>query len=153
MNYKRIRCNECKEVDSILIKVAEWHSSTPSQWMGDYEVAESEIQETVDRLKITHHDDLYLAVSENTEKQITGFIWGYKQRESADTVMILSLYVVEEYRKSGVASRLKSMLEEWCYEEKIKSIHTTVHYTNKKMITLNEKLGYEPGMLVMKKRL
>lgn len=67
--------------------------------------------------------------------------------------MILSLYVTDDYRRKGVATKLKLLLEQWCRFEGIKTIHTTVHYDNYKMIELNQKLGYTPGMVNMTKTL
>ncbi len=67
--------------------------------------------------------------------------------------MILSLYTEEDRRGQGVATNLKSLLEEWCKLEGIRTIETTVHYKNSSMITLNQKLGYVPGMLYMTKTL
>lgn len=41
----------------------------------------------------------------------------------------------------------------WCRHEDIKSIQTTVHYSNNSMLALNQKLGYIPGMVFMTKTL
>jgi len=92
-------------------------------------------------------------VTEDDKGKVQGFIWAYKQEKPQDSVMILSLYVTEDYRGQGVATELKVLLEEWCRFEGIKTIQTTTHYTNDNMIALNQKLGYVPGMVHMTKTL
>ncbi|MBS4040130.1 MAG: GNAT family N-acetyltransferase, partial [Flavobacteriales bacterium] len=70
-----------------------------------------------------------------------------------DSIMILSLYITEDFRGRGLATMLKKQLEEWCRQEGVKTIQTTTHYKNYNMISLNEKLGYTPGMVFMTKKL
>jgi RimJ/RimL family protein N-acetyltransferase len=155
MNYRRIELNDKndKELESILFQIGKWHNLTPKQWRPDYRVTSEDIEKTVERIRKTKNEDLFLAVAEDEQEQIQGFIWAYKQEKPKDSVMIISLYVTENYRRKGIATNLKLLLEDWCRFEGIKTIQTTVHYNNRKMIELNEKLGYTPGMVNMTKSL
>ena len=156
MNYKRINFDDGDinhKSKAILIQIAKWHNMTPKLWMSDYRASEADIEETILRILNTKNKDLFIAVAEDEQGNLQGFIWAYKQEEPKDTVMILSLYITENYRKYGVASNLKMLLEEWCRLEGIEAVQTTVHYTNTKMLALNQKLGYIPGMVNMTKKL
>ena len=53
------------------------------------------------------------------------------------------LWVHPEYRRNGIASKLKSMFEDECRARSIEWIFTFQHFENLPAITMNEKLGYE----------
>jgi len=156
MNYRKIELKDSsndKELDLILTQIAKWHNLTPKLWNPDYRVSDADIEKTVQRIKNTKNEDLFLAIAEDNKGQAQGFIWAYKQEKPKDSIMILSLYTTEEYRRCGVATNLKELLEKWCQIEGIKKIQTTVHYNNPNMMELNQKLGYIPGMVYMTKTL
>lgn len=156
MNYKKIEIsgnNDDYKLDLLLTKIARWHNLTPKLWRADYKVSEKDVEETVNRIKNSQKKDLFLAIAEDEQDNVQGFIWACRKEEAQDSVLILSLYTAEEYRDQGIATNLKKMLEEWSRLEGIKVIETTVHYTNKRMIDINQKLGYIPGMVHMKKKL
>jgi len=135
------------------MQIAKWHNLTPKLWVVDYRASTVDIEETVQRIKSTKSEDLFLAIAEDYQGHVQGFIWAYKQDKPQDSVIILSLYIAEGYRGKGIATNLKLLLEEWCRLEGIETIQTTVHYNNNSMITLNQKLGYNSGMLYMTKTL
>ncbi len=156
MDYRKIEIsgiNDNDKLDLLLIKIARWHNLTPELWLSDYKASDKDIDETVSRIKNTQNKDLFLAVAEDDQKNAQGFIWAYKSEKAQNKVMILSLYTAEGYRGQGIATSLKRLLEEWCRLEGIRTIETTVHYKNRSMITLNQELGYVPGMLYMTKTL
>lgn len=156
MNYRRIKINNSnidEELNVLLRQIAKWHNLTPKIWIPDYKVSIADIEETVQKILNTKNEDLFLTIAEDKGGNIQGFIWACKQDEPQDTVMIISLYVVENHRGYGIATKLKILLEEWCKYEGIKAIQTTVHYKNIDMLTLNKKLGYVTGMINMTKTL
>ncbi len=156
MDYRKIeidKTNDNDKLDLLLIKIARWHNLTPNLWISNYKASDKDIDETVNIIKSTRNEDLFLAVAEDDQNNVRGFIWAYKSERVQDSVMILSLYTEEDHRGQGVATNLKSLLEEWCKLEGIRTIETTVHYKNSSMIALNQKLGYVPGMLYMTKTL
>lgn len=156
MNYKKIEIygiNDDNKLDSLLMEIAKQHNLTPKLWTNNYKASDKDIDEAVKRIKNTGSNNLFLAIAEDDKNNMQGFIWAHKQEKVPDSVMILSLYTSENYREQGIATNLKSLLEEWCRLEGIKTIETTVHYNNSSMIALNQKLGYTPGMLHMTKTL
>lgn len=156
MNYRKIQTKGSstdKELDLLLVQIAKWHNLTPKLWKPNYRASNSDIEKTVQRIKHTKSEDLFLMIAEDEHYQIQGFIWAYRQEKPQDSVMILSLYVTEGYRGRGIATNLKALLEKWCRDEGIKTIQTTVHYNNHNMIELNQKLGYRSDMVNMTKNL
>jgi len=141
MNYTQIKLDDVSE--DVLYNISRWHNETPRLWIPDYEPTEDEIEETITRMK---DNECYIGIA--TEGSIKGFVWAEKEDNS---VMILSLFVDESVRQQNVGTTLKDGLEVWCKAEGIDKIKTTVHSKNKKMIALNEKLGYESKMLHMEK--
>lgn len=135
--------------DVHMSKIAYIHNQTPKAWIKGYQVKEEDVQNTLKRLQREEQENVYVAVAEEKGK-LLGFIWGEK---TADKFMILSLYTEPAFRKQKIATKLKEMLEEWALENEISVIQTTVHYTNQNMISLNEKMGYRPGMVWMEKRI
>jgi len=141
MDYIRV---DTKQVnDQVLYNIAKWHNETPRIWIPDYIPTEEEITETINRMK---NNESYICIAK--EEDILGFIWAEKQEQD---VMILSLYVDEAIRQKSVGTELKLQLEHWCKENGIRKIKTTVHSKNKKMLSLNKKLGYESKMVHMEK--
>ncbi|MGF7059496.1 N-acetyltransferase family protein [Brassicibacter mesophilus] len=154
MNCRKIELNNNgtdKKLELLLAKIAKWHNLTPKLWKPNYIISNTDIEKTVQRIQNTKNEDLFLTIAEDDQGQAQGFIWACRQEKSRDSVMILSLYTTEEYRRSGVATSLKMLLEEWCRHNGIKTIQTTVHYNNHNMMELNQKLGYTPGMVYMSK--
>lgn len=154
MKYRKIEINfQDENLNHLLVQIAKWHNDTPRLWIPDYEPTNEDIEQTVERIRGTKDEDLFLTVAEDENGQAQGFIWAYRMEEPSDCVMIVSLYVAEDYRRQGIATNLKKMLEEWCKSKGVKTIKTTTHYNNKSMIELNKKLGYVPGMVHMSKTL
>ena len=125
---------------------------TPKLWLSDFKVSEKDILETINRIKDIPKEELFIEYALDSNDVVIGFIWAYRMVDN-NKVMIMSIYVNEEHRNKGVAKTLKEKLEVWCADKGVDEIHTTVHYENTKMIKLNQKLGYEPGMISMVKRL
>lgn len=139
--------------DETLEKISKWHNLTPKYWIEGYEVDEEDVSKTIDRIQNIDTKDLYIGLAKDSTEDLQGFIWAYKLKDKADEVMILSLFVADKYRKQGVATVLKEKLEEWCQSEGVSKIHTTVNYSNSKMISLNSKMGYKAGMVAMVKEI
>ncbi|WP_051236954.1 GNAT family N-acetyltransferase [Paenibacillus pinihumi] len=63
-------------------------------------------------------------------------------QEDGRFVQIFQLWVAPEYRRSGIATKLKIKLEELAKTNEVNLIYTHTEETNKHVIELNEKLGY-----------
>lgn len=142
-----------QENESLLQQIAIWHNTTPKQWLVDYRITTDDISETIQSLVKVDGLALFLEVAKDSHENAIGFVWAYCDKEDEKRVIIKSLYVDPAYRKHGIASQLKEHLEIWCKRKGVSKIETTVHYTNKNMIALNEKLGYNAGMVTMTKKL
>lgn len=156
MNYRRIRPkpgNSNKGLEPILYQIAEYYNQLPGTLSADNEASAKDIEETVQKIRNTKNEDLFITIAEDHQGQIQGFIWAYKQEKPQNSVMILSLYISDSFRGKGLASHLNNLLEEWCRQEGITTIQTTAYYDNHGMIALNQKLGYIPNMVSMTKRL
>ncbi len=108
MNYRKIELDSSnidKKLELLLMQIARWHNLTPKLWIPDYKVTTAEIEETVLKIQNTRNEDLFLAIAEDEQGNIQGFIWACKQEKQKDSVMILSIYVTEDYRGQGVATK------------------------------------------------
>ncbi|GAU77526.1 GNAT family N-acetyltransferase [Fusibacter sp. 3D3] len=157
MDYSRLtNLNNIEHKDitgTYLEQIATWHNQTPKIWVPNFQASREDIEKDIQRIQQTNPKDLFLGIAVDTTHTLQGFIWAYKQEKPEDSVMILSLYTSKTHRKKGHATQLKLLLEAWCKDEGIKTIETTVHYTNSKMLELNKKLGYTAGMVSMRKTL
>ncbi|MNV93361.1 Acetyltransferase (GNAT) family protein [compost metagenome] len=63
-------------------------------------------------------------------------------QEDGRFVEIFQLWVAPEYRRSGIATKLKLKLEELAKSNDVNLIYTHTEERNKHVIELNEKLGY-----------
>ena len=63
----------------------------------------------------------------------------------------MSLWTEEKFRGQGIATQLKQEMENWAKKNHIKRIDTTINMKNTKMLSINEKMGYEIKYLRMEK--
>lgn len=63
------------------------------------------------------------------------------------------MWVDSEFRRSGVGKELKRRGEDWAKKSKLDHLYTWVHVDNKKMIAMNEKLGYQTQNIKMVKKI
>lgn len=150
MKYSKVNPSEN---DLILHQISKWHNMTPKLWIEDYKPTAEDLKETIKRIVETEKSGLYLGIAQDDQDELVGFIWAYRKSDDEKSVMIMSLHVEPEYRNQGIASQLKQNLESWCKEIGVQSVETTVHFDNKNMLELNLKLGYNAGMVCMKKKL
>lgn len=93
------------------------------------------------------NDAIYIEVIEG---KLVGFIWGHLEKE---VVIIEMLYVTYNYRKHGIASKLKRTIETWAIANHAHKVIGTVNISNTAMIEVNNKLGYTTKRLIMEKEL
>jgi GNAT superfamily N-acetyltransferase len=153
MKLFKMEAEQLYQSNPILKQIAYWHNLTPKLWRKNHQVSDEAILSSINKIISTPYDKLYLCTAYNDEDLLIGYLWAHSQHTSDEAIMILSLYVTENMRSNGVATELKAHFENWCTDVGIKEIQTTVHYKNKTMIRLNQKLGYEAGMVTMSKDL
>jgi RimJ/RimL family protein N-acetyltransferase len=62
---------------------------------------------------------------------------------------IVTLWVHPDNRSKGLAKALKEQGIAWARAEGIKTIYTSVHPNNKRMLAINEKSGFKVNALEM----
>jgi RimJ/RimL family protein N-acetyltransferase len=67
--------------------------------------------------------------------------------------MIITLWTKSKLRGTGIASSLKKRAEDWGREAKLDHFQTGVHANNKKMLSINEKSGFEIHQYNLRKKL
>ena len=83
---------------------------------------------------------------------LKGFIWAHYEPQ-LKIVQIEVLYVKPDFRRQGIASKLKRDIEQWANSMDAISIESTVNKENNDMVKLNENLGYQTSHLKMSKKL
>ena len=63
------------------------------------------------------------------------------------------LWVHPDYRRNGIAKKLKELGEIWAVKMGCKFMDTNVRIKNQKMISLNENFGYEVARFNYRKKL
>ena len=145
MDYQ-VEILDTKEDPVGLAFVVQKHAEAPQEWGMDYEPSE---------LDIAHFTEL--ATAENAvlqvirdAKKIIAFLW-FNFGETR--VELLSLWTDPDYRRKGMAKKLKIAAEKWGRDNGKKLMTTTVFASNTKMIALNELLGYDIVSYQMEKKL
>ncbi|MDH9162242.1 MULTISPECIES: GNAT family N-acetyltransferase [Staphylococcus] len=94
--------------------------------------------------------DIILADFE--KNQLKGFIWA-RYEKNLDKVVIEMLYVDEQYRQQGLASRFKDAIEDWAILLGVQQIESTVAYDNIQMKNINLQRDYHISKVIMTKNL
>ncbi len=88
-------------------------------------------------------------VRENTKiflceenEKIVGYVYGYLTEEKK--IIIDALFVMEEYRKKGIATQLLECIKSWAKEIDISIIEISVLLKNEKARSLYQKMGFMP---------
>ena len=126
--------------------VVQKHAEAPLEWGMDYEPTELDIAHFT---TLATADNALLQVIRQDEK-IIAFLWfNYGKTR----IELVSLWTDPDYRRKGLAKKLKMAAEKWGLGNGKKLMTTTVFAANKKMVALNELLGYEIVSYQMEKKL
>jgi len=94
----------------------------------------------------------YVIVVEEKE-EIIGFGSADVLKENKKFGATPMIYVEKEFRKKGVASKIKKELLKWLKSKKVKYVSTGMFIKNKPSINLNKKFGFKIVALRMQKDL
>ena len=136
-----------------LKQVAYIHQQGPLNWIEDYQVSEEAVEQTFQVLKESSRNPNTHVITAKDEAILIGFHWISLDSEDKSLARIESLWVADQYRRQGIARRLKQLGEVWMKEQGAKQVKTAVFYVNKKMIEFNLREGFIPGQLEMTKEL
>ena len=135
-------------------RVARVHVEAPLDWIEGYHVSEEAVEQTYKVLgESEDNPKTHVIVARDKDERLVGFHWISIVLDDEDSGRIESLWVDENYRRKGIATKLKVLGEIWMKENGAIQVLTTVFYVNKKMIDLNIKEGFTPGQVQMTKRL
>lgn len=92
------------------------------------------------------------------DNDIIGFIYGFLKHEKGEFAkenvgFIDAIYVKNEYRKQGIASKLIEEFYNWCRSKDIKYIEIGSFVKNEAAFSLYKKFGFEVTTYYMRKSL
>jgi|TARA_Y100000310_G_scaffold79837_1_gene76505 L-amino acid N-acyltransferase YncA len=67
--------------------------------------------------------------------------------------MLEKIYVDKNHSRKGIGLKLLKKLEQWLINRKVKFIEAGIYYKNKPSIKLNEKAGFKPISIKMRKKI
>lgn len=139
--------------DQDVTEVARIHCEAPAEWVAGHSYSADAVNRTVENLRSAERSS-YVMLARNQEDEIVGMHWVQLEvRPEASFGNVFSLWVHPQYRQKGVATHLKELAELWLRRNGASEIRTNVYVKNRKMMTLNKKLGYKVVLVGMSKHL
>jgi len=100
----------------------------------------------LEEMKSKNH--YWIVAEENGE--IVGF--GQAWIKTKEIGMLEKVYIDRRWARQGIGLKLLKELEKWLISKKVKFIEAGIYYKNKPSIKLNEKAGYKPISIKMRKK-
>lgn len=152
-----------------LLWAARNYCENPSYWEENWLVTQKAIDQAIVRITAAASDPSHLLlIAESSTLGIIGFHWirlesvqpgaqryvGFELDETESAfAQVVHLWIHPDYSNQGIAKSMKRGGEKWAAAKEVRRIQTSVNYRNKKMFDLNVRLGFEPGQVVMSKKL
>jgi GNAT superfamily N-acetyltransferase len=139
--------------DAELMFIAEQDSKIPQTYEGG-DWNEKSVLARLDLYRRLDPKDDFFDVAVDDSK-IIGFHIIKKIPSPPDKLagLIITLWVDPRFRGKGIATQLKQRGEEWARSHKFEHLQTGVHSNNSRMISLNQKSGFQTFQVTMKKKL
>jgi ribosomal-protein-serine acetyltransferase len=119
-----------------------WRDSSPSYIADSEEDRRKKTEKMIEILNNKSQKYHCLAVFDGKQMIASHFLDRY-EIEKRSACHVHGLWVQADYRKRGVAQKLKELGEAWARQQKCVFMDSNVRATNPEMIALNQKLGYE----------
>ena len=151
MEYKIVdNIEEAKKCDDLLTELVMSERKYDSNVKETYKV-----NNYFTRMYNSDNNALICAVIDNN---IVGFIYGFLKYEKGDFVkesvgFIDALYVKDEHRKQGIATKLIEEFYKWCDLKEIKYLEIGSFIQNEVAYEFYKKLGFEVATHYMRKGL
>ncbi len=100
----------------------------------------------LEEMKSKNH--YWIVAEENGE--IVGF--GQAWIKKKEIGMLEKIYIDRRWARQGIGLKLLKELERWLISKRVKFIEAGIYYKNKPSIKLNEKAGYKPISIKMRKK-
>lgn len=140
-------------IESDIVTVARVHCAAPIEWSEDHSYTEEDLKRTVEQLKNAETNQ-YVLLARNPFEEIIGLHWvQLEQKPETKRGHIKSLWVHPDYRQLGIATQLKTLVEQWMAVNGVTEIRTQVYLKNERMVELNKRLGFDVVMVGMVKTL
>ena len=147
--FRVIKGEDKQELEFISRK----HIEMPSLWMENYKFSEQEITDNIKEMETAFCQDRIYCIVAEQKNTIISFLWAEIDAKKNDRMDIISLWTNSDFRRLGIATKLKEKMEIFAINHKVKKIYTTVSANNRKIVELNEKLGYKINYHTMSKEL
>ncbi|MFZ4715553.1 MAG: GNAT family N-acetyltransferase [Bacteriovoracaceae bacterium] len=133
--------------------IGEKDARIPLEYDSHFIFTEASIDSRLDFYKQLSDNDFFEVVT--SDESIIAFHIVKKSPYPPNFQMatIISLWVDPQYRRLGLAAKLKSRAEKWAKDEGISFIQTGVHKNNARMLLINESNGYELTYYTLRKYL
>lgn len=111
-----------------------------------FEYKKSRIKGFLEEMKSKKH--YWIIVEEKGE--ILGF--GQAWIKTKEIGMLEKVYIDKKWARKGIGLKILKELEKWLISKKIKFIEAGIYYKNIPSMKLNEKAGYKPISIKMRKK-
>ncbi len=134
-------------------KVAKLYVSVPLNWEKNYQVTDDLIQKNIQWL-LDNKDNLKCLFIYSSDRAIIALhILLRAQQDNSTYCSIKTLWVHDDFRNRGLASRLKALGESWAIHQQAENLIAHVMASNPLMLKINKKKGFVPARLEMQKKL
>ncbi len=131
--------------------IAEIDNTIPALFDSDFVVNEQMNQDRMKFLKACKEEDFFDVVLADNKNIVAFHVVKKVPHFDRFAGRIDTLWIAPDHRKKGLAAALKLRAEKWAQEQGLDHLHTWVHADNRKMISLNEKMGYRTVNYKMRK--
>jgi GNAT superfamily N-acetyltransferase len=133
------------ESDIELRRVAEIDMAIPPLFDPTFPYNENMILERIEFYKNQHENNDFFELALDPSSQLIGFhiVKIQKDLNGIRVGRIDTLWVRPENRNQGIAKNLKYRAESWAKSQGLKYLFTWVQASNKNMLEMNQKLGFE----------
>ena len=140
ISYRSVDLNNSKE----MAEIAATDMTIPALFDSLFTVNEKTIAERLNQLMKFKPDDFFEAAI-SSDGKIVGYhaLTQFNTPHGLMAADVQTLWVDPDFRQKGIAKTLKARGEEWAKVRGLHHISTFVSAKNKKMLTLNEKNGFE----------
>ncbi len=147
---KVINDQMAKDCDNLLTKSVQYERKFDNNIKEDFVVSNNYVN-------IYKKENNILFIVYDNDKPV-GFIYGYIKSATSNlfyktVAQIDALYVLDSYRKKGIATSLINKFYEWCKDSNVKIVEISVFKDNIGAYNLYKRLGNDIEMYKMKKEL
>lgn len=100
-------------------------------------------------LKISQNGEIFIAIAQNKLHQNIGYCVSSIVNKVG---MIESIYIMEDYRKRGIANELMLISLDWIKKHNPEKVSLTVAVGNEEVLSFYKKFGFYPRLIEMEQK-